>query len=146
MIRPATLHDIPALVALGQRMHAESRYSVLRFNDAKLGATLRQVLDSPTGFLWVATDEQGLTGGLAAIAAPHWCSDDLVSSDLALFMVPEARGGLAPARLVTRYRQWAADLGVVLCDIGVTTGIQTEQTAKLLERLGFTRCGVILES
>ena len=145
MVGPAAHGDLPQLLALGAQMHAESRYHVLAFSGERLRATLAHVLDSPHGFLWVADDGARLTGGLAALAAQHWCSTDLVATDLALFMAPEARGGLTAARLVTRYREWADQVGAVMTDMGVTTGVHTEQTASLLERLGAQRVGILLE-
>lgn len=144
MIRPATLDDVPALVALGATMHHESRFRVLNYSPAKAARTLHTVLEQE--FLWVATADGLVVGGMAAIATPHWASDDLVAMDLALFMSPAFRGTLAPARLVTRYRQWALEKGAVMVDMGVNTGVHVETTTRLLERLGFKRCGVILES
>lgn len=145
MIRPATPDDMVAMIALGARMHAESRYRVLSFSPAKLRTTLQFLLSAQTGFLWVAEVHGEVVGGLAAMCAPHWASDDLMATDLALFMAPEHRGGMAVARLVKQYRRWARAAGAKLVDLGVTTGVHTEETAQLLERLEFRRCGVVLE-
>lgn len=148
MIRPATADDLPSLLALGERMHAESpRFSRLRFDADRLRSTLSSLIGSDSGFLWVAENAAGnLTGGMAAVVVQHWASSDLVATDLALFMDPSARGSLAPLRLLTRYRQWAAERGAKLIQVGVTTGVDTETTARLYEQLGFSRCGVILEA
>lgn len=145
MIRPATHADLPRLLELGAQMHAESRYRVLAFSAARAERTLQMLLDSPNGFLWVAADGGAVTGGLAAMSVPHWASDDEVATDLALFVAPDARGGLTAARLVTRYREWARERGAVIVDMGVSTGVHPEQTARLLERLGARRIGFILE-
>ena len=145
MIRPATLADLPALLALGERMHAESRYARLRFSAARLEQTLRAVLEAPLGFLRVVEIDGVVAGGMAAMACPHWASEDLVSTDLALFIAPDHRGGRTAALLVKRYRDWARAMGVVLPDIGVTTGVQTENTARLFEALGARRIGYVLE-
>jgi len=148
MIRPATHDDLPALLALGARMHAESpRFSRLTFSGVRLRQTLTALIDSPQGFLWVAESDGRVVGGMAAIAVPHWASDDLIATDLALFIDPAHRGGLMPVRLVNRYRWWARDeIKAPIVQVGVTTGVQTETTAQLYERLGLTRCGVILEA
>ena len=147
MIREATLEDIPALLALGQWMASESpRFSRLSFSRDRLTATLAQLIQSPQGFLWVAEEGGGMVGGMAALIHPHWFSDDLVASDLALFMSPQARGGMAAARLLRHYKAWAMAHGAVLVQAGVSTGLRTENTAQLYERMGFERCGVILEA
>lgn len=149
MIRAATLDDLPQLLRLGAAMHAESpRFSRLRFSATRLEATLRALIGVPHGFVMVATAERDgwLVGGMVAVVAPHWASDDLIATDLALFIAPAARGGLLPARLLTRYVQWAHHLGAQIIQAGVTTGIEPETTARLYERMGLTRCGVILEA
>lgn len=146
MIRPANLYDIPALLDLGERMHAESpRFSRLTFSRARLHDTLRMLIDNPLGFVWVAEEEQ-LIGGMVAMASPHWASTDLIATDLALFIEPSRRGSLAPVRLINRYRWWGREIGAVITQVGCTTGVETEKTAQLFERLGLTRCGVILEA
>ena len=147
-IRQATLDDLPALINIGEIMQAESpRFSELSFSAARLGHTLAGLIKSPMGFVWVAEAEGGeVVGSMVAAAYQHWASDDLVSSDLALFMAPSHRGGSAAARLARKYHQWARDLGVRLIQQGVTTGVHTDQTVQLLERLGMKRCGVILEA
>lgn len=148
MIRAAVSADLPPLVLLGQRMHAESpRFARLQFAPARLYQTLCAVLESPTGFLWVAEEGDHLIGGMVAIATPHWASDDLVATDLALFIDPDHRGSLAPVRLLNRYRWWAQhEAKAVITQVGITTGVQTENTAQLYERMGFKRCGAILEA
>jgi GNAT superfamily N-acetyltransferase len=147
MLRAATIDDLPALVELGAVMHAESpRYARLRFDAGRLAQTLTGLLSTPDGFLWVAEREGEIVGGLAAVVVQHWCSADRVAADLALFMTPDARGTLAPARLVNRYVAWARERGAVHVQFGVSTGVHPEQTAQLLERLGFARCGILLET
>lgn len=147
-IRQATLDDLPALINLGELMHAESpRFSTITFSPARLGHTLAALVQSPMGFVWVTETEAGeVVGGMVATAFQHWASDDLMTTDLALFMAPEHRGGTAAARLARKYHQWARDLGAKLIQQGVTTGVHTDQTVQLLERLGMKRCGVILEA
>lgn len=146
MIREAVADDLPHLVELGRAMHAESRFATLRFDPARLNQTLAGLLENPGGFLWVAEHSAGVVGCMAAIIVQHWCSSDLFATDLALFMLPSHRGTLAPARLVNRYQGWAADRGARITQLGVTAGINTEAAVSLYERIGFRRCGVILEA
>lgn len=145
-IRRATLDDLPALIDLGEQMHAESpRFSRISFSRTQLGHTLAGLVEAQMGFVWVSEDGGRVVGGLAAMAFQHWCSDDIMASDLGLFMEPKHRGGAAAARLVRQYHAWAKGVGAKLIQQGVTTGVHTDQTVRLLERLGMERCGVILE-
>lgn len=147
MIRPANAMDIPVLLDLGERMHAESpRFSRLTFSRSRLHDTLRSLIDSPSGFLWVAELNGAVIGGMAGLIAQHWASDDKVATDLALFIDEKQRGGMSTARLITEYKRWAWKHGAHIVQVGVTTGVETEQTARLYERLGLARCGLILEA
>ncbi|MFT3720415.1 GNAT family N-acetyltransferase [Pseudorhodoferax sp.] len=144
MVRNATPEDLDALVELGAVMHAESpRFSRLAFAPHVLRATLLHVMAEH--FLMVAEEGGKIIGGMAAVCAPHWSSLDRVATDLALFIHPDHRGGIAPARLVNQYRIWARAKGAVLIDIGVNTGVQPQATAQLLARMGMRPCGFILE-
>lgn len=146
MIRKATLDDLPTLLALGASMHAESpRFSRLAFSASRLEETLRALILLPRGFVLVAELDGELIGGMAAMCMPHWASADLLATDLALFVAPEHRGGLTAARLVRRYVGWAMGEGAKLIQLGVTTGVATEETARMFEAIGLRRCGVILE-
>lgn len=146
MIRDANLYDLPALLVLGQQMHAESpRFSRLRFSASRLESTLRLLLGSGQ-FVMVAEEGGRLVGGMLAVAMPHYASDDLVASDLALFVTPDARGGMAPVKLIKAYTAWADKRGAVITQVGITTGVKTETTAALYERMGLKRCGALLEA
>lgn len=146
MIRAATAQDIPALVALGARMHAESpRFRRLKFSPEKLTQTLNAVMVNPLGLLWVAEVDGEVVGVAMGIAFEHWCSTDLVATDMAIFVDEQHRGGILAARLVRRFITWMDDTGAVLKTAGVSTGVHADQTALLYERLGMRRFGVLLE-
>lgn len=146
MIRAAAASDLPRLVELGAQMHAESpRYSRLAFDRARTAVTLAQLLESDDGFLYVAEHDGLVVGGLAGIASAHWCSHEKVATDLALFVEPAHRGGLEALRLVRTFIAWAGTRGARIVQLGVTTGIHVEQTARLYERIGLRQCGLIFE-
>lgn len=147
MIRPATLQDLPALLAIGQDMAAESpRYSRLRFSRDKLAAALTTLIPADWGFVRVIDGEQGIVAVMLAAVTEHWISSDRCASDLALYVDPRARGTMAATELICAYREWAREQGAVLLQVGVTTGVHTEKTAQLYEHLGFVRCGIVLEA
>lgn len=145
MIRTATPADIPRMVELGRVMHAESQsHRRLAFSAERLAASLDFAIAQ--GFAMVAEDSAGrIVGGMAAIAAPHYFSEDLQSCDLALFIEPECRGGIAAARLIRAYGDWAEARGVRQPLMGITTGVNAEITEALCERLGWRRIGVVME-
>lgn len=141
MIRPATIADLPRLIELGQAMHGESRFSHMRFEPSKVDAMLRMVIDR--GCLIVAERDGEIFGGFAGVLEQHWFSSDLIATDIALFVDPGKRGGLAAANLVKAFVAWAKEKGAALIDIGVNTGVRTYETARLFERLGGKSAGLL---
>src|SRR3546814_21148286 len=102
MIRNATAADIPACIAMAERMHGESRFARLRWSRAKVGGLMDWCLTNNEGFFSVAEREGVLIGGMIGACTPHWCSDDLVAYDFGLFVEPERPGGRAAAGLCAR--------------------------------------------
>ena len=146
MIREATRDDIERLVLLGSFMHRESeRFEALAFDAQRLENTLATVIESAQGFAWVAESRGLVVGGMVAMITPHWFSPDLTACDLALFMLPEHRGTMAPARLLNAYAAWARNQGAKQVLLGLMTGLHVEQTQALCERLGWRRAGVVME-
>jgi GNAT superfamily N-acetyltransferase len=146
MLREATLDDLDQLLAIGRRMAEESpRFGRLQFDAERLAVTLRAAIESPYAFTWVCARGDRVVGCMFAVLTPHWFSPDLTSCDLALFMLPEHRGTLAPARLLNAYATWARGRGAKHILFGVMTGVHVEETVRLCERLGWRRAGVVME-
>lgn len=146
MIRLATLIDVPAMVDLGQAMHAESpRFSVLPWNGAKLRALIETLIAQPEGLALVAVRDGVVIGGFLGMAVPHFASDALVSCDVALYVAQDRRGGMAAARLLRAYVQWAKARGAVLIQAGITTGVNLKATSRLFASVGFEPAGNLFE-
>ena len=131
---------------LGHLMWKEAEhFHSLRFDAGRLTKTLAAAIESPHGFAWVSERDGLVVGGLIAMLTPHWFSPDLTACDLALFMLPEHRGTMAPTRLLNAYAAWAHDRGAKQILLGLMTGVHVEQTQALCERLGWRRAGVVME-
>jgi GNAT superfamily N-acetyltransferase len=139
MIRPMTAQDIPALLVLGAAMHGESRYANLDFDPQKLRLLGETMLGDPDSWLaLVAERDSEIIGFCIGYVAPHFFGNDLTSGDLAIYVVPEHRGGTIGARLVKLYTGWCEARGVQEPLLGVSAGITPERTGRLYERLGYT--------
>lgn len=145
MLRDATLHDIQRIVDLGALMHAESpTWSRLRFSRDKLAAIVELAINQ--GFAKVVVDCGEVVGGMLALAVPHWFSEDMVACDVAMFIDPAHRGGMAAVRLLNAYALWAREAGATLVHFGVTTGVHNDKTQALCERLGWRQVGALMEA
>lgn len=140
-IRNASTSDLDQLVAMAESMHHESpRFRGFTFLPDRLRGVLDSLLDMDHGCLLVAEQGTELTGGLAAVAYPHFACDVLQACDLGLFMLPQHRGGTTAARLVRKYVEWARGIGAEP-SIGINTGVDPDRTARLLATLGAQQTG-----
>lgn len=145
-IRVATHDDLPRILDLGELLHKESpRWSRISFNRSKASAMLSALIESSDGVIFVAIEDGIVVGGIAGVVEPHWSSDDRLATEVSLFMAPEVRGKMAPARLICALDAWAKKRGAVWVHGGTSTGLAPERTAGLYEAVGWERCAIGLE-
>jgi GNAT superfamily N-acetyltransferase len=139
-----TAQDIPVLLVLGAAMHGESRYAKLDFDPEKLRGLGETILGDPDSWLaLVAERDSEIIGFCIGYVAPHFFGNDLTSGDLAIYVVPEHRGGMIGAMLVKLYTGWCEARGVKEPLLGISAGITPERTGQLYERLGYTERYII---
>lgn len=142
-IRPATLSDLPALMDLAHLMHAESRFAEFPLSESRTAETFARLMASDDGAVLVMEGEGGqIMGGVMGAVTDHWSLSIRVAGELAVFLTPEARRGTAAVRIVRAFEQWAAERGASTVDMGITTGVHTERTGQLYERMGFSFKGM----
>lgn len=142
-VRKATSEDIEQLVEIGRLMHAEApNYRDFAYVPEKVRAALeRSIVDGPA---FVHVDDDGkIDGGFAGVVSERWFSSEKMVNDIALFVTADRRGGLVAYLLMRAFLAWCEMNG---CDprqvqVGITTGVLEDETARLYERLGFRRCG-----
>ena len=134
-----TAQDIPVLIDMGAEMHKESRYANLDFDPQKLWRLGETMLGNPDSWLALVVERDGdIIGFCCGYVAPHFFGTELTSGDLAIYVVPEHRGGTIGARLVKKYTAWCEAQGVREPLLGVSAGITPDRTGQLYERLGYT--------
>lgn len=145
MIRTATAADIPRMLELADAMHAESRFSLLRFSRAKTGALIEGLIDNPDGLALVAERCGQVIGGFIGFVTPHFCSDDLAAYDFGLFIAPQYRGSRAGFALLKAYAEWANAKGALQINAGITTGVALDASTRLFQAAGFAHVGHLFE-
>jgi len=137
-IREMLQGDVHPALSLAADMHQESWFRDFDFDVTKaLSIWDRKVAQPDRWCLFVAEDNDKVIGVFAGFAAEHFFGNDLVSSDLILYVDPEHRGGTAAPRLIKAYQEWAKKIGAKEITIGVSTGVNSERTARLFENMGF---------
>lgn len=139
MIKAAGIDDVDGVVELARRMHGESIYRSIGFNAEKFAGVIREHID--TGCVFVAHRSEVLIGALVGGVCEHLFSNELFGYELGVFVTPECRGGTTAIRLLKAFELWCVEMGAVNIDMGITTGIHTENTGKLYQKLGFIECG-----
>ena len=147
MIRPMTHNDRPVVMARAALMHRESpRFNGYKFDAHKVAQLLRQAVENPDIYCaLVSSVDFVVVGGFLGTAYSQWFSDDRVAADLALFVQPDTRGGIAAMRLIKAYEASAKDLGVKTITLGVSTGVHHDRTIRLYETLGFEEPSIALQ-
>ena len=101
-IRLAQVEDVPALVAIGQRMHGLTRFRNLDYKPENVARALTDVIAKGKHkyVFFVATGAEGrVVGGLLGVLEQHIFSDQLTASVMHFDVLTEARmGGMGCGR------------------------------------------------
>jgi L-amino acid N-acyltransferase YncA len=143
-IRFATVQDIPALVALGQRIHGITRFQTLAYDEARVAQTLHAALtqrkDRYVCFVAVAADGQ-VVGLLLGVLERHIFTHQFTASVMVYAVLPERRTGGHGLRLMKAFEQWARNRQVAEIAFGINSGAEHDAVAAFARKLGFVGVG-----
>ncbi len=143
-IRFATVEDIPALVALGKRMHAITRFRAFDYDEQRIAQALRAAFMQGKGryVCFVAADgENQVVGALLAVLERHIFSDQIIASVMHYDVLPERRMGGYGLRLIKAFEQWAKNRKVAEISFGINSGGEHQQVGVFARRIGFEPVG-----
>lgn len=140
-----TESNVADALKLGHALCEESRYSAFSFNLDKLMvfADAAMALDDYAG--WLAYVDGKPVGIMVGFYTEFIFGKDRIAQDIMLYVLSGHRGSRLAFKLVQAYEQWAIDQGCRVAQLGATTGIETERTVAFLERLGYSRVGIITQ-
>ena len=87
-------------------------------------------------FAFYRKSNEQIIGGMMGCVTESFFGNDVIASDMGLYVYPEYRGGMASVRLVRAFEDWAKSKGVNEINIGQTTGIHMARTSQLYEKMG----------
>lgn len=143
-IRFATLNDIPALVALGKRMHAITRFKSFAYNEARVAQALDAAMSKGNGryICFVAEDStQRVVGVLLAVLEQHIFSEQLVASVLHYDVLPESRMGGYGVRLLRAFEQWSKNRKVAEISLGINSLTEMDAVGGFVSKMGYVKVG-----
>lgn len=140
-VRTATLDDLPALVEMGRRLHAESpRYRDSAYLPEKVEALGRSLI--PAGGTHVAEKDGTIIGVMAGYVMEQWFSDYKVASDLVFYIAPEHRKTSRAALMLVRvFERWAFAQGAQEIIPGISSQIDIEGTTRFYVKMGYVVYG-----
>ena len=141
MIREASLTDIPALLELFYNYYKEGNMKWAEWSDGKTRQSILHGITDEEKLLLVAEKSDKIVGALyGELVYPAFSYTPVFDARI-LYVLPENRGGTLGVQLIKKAKQMNKEAGVPAINIGVTSEIHTERTAKLYEKLGFYRVG-----
>lgn len=140
MIREATIKDVPMLVQLGKAYFEEADWKNYDFDDAWLtGQFYRCLVDEDWHILVSVKDREIVGFAMCENTSLVFTTDTALRCEI-LYILPEWRGAAGPS-LIKYIGKLGKRIGAKCTHIGVTSGITTERTRLLYERLGFKQIG-----
>ncbi|MGX9389628.1 N-acetyltransferase family protein [Nitrobacteraceae bacterium UC4449_H16] len=139
MLRPITTDDVGPIIDMVLTLHVESpNYSLVKPDVPYVRTTLTSMIEQPCFIGTIDVDRRGFMFG---IASRTWYDSELNACELLLYILPKYRGGLLAPRLIKNFETVAKGLDCIHVRAGTSTRVNTEQTLRLYERLGYTRDG-----
>jgi GNAT superfamily N-acetyltransferase len=112
MVREATLDDVPQLVEMGVRFVTETSYiSHMRVCRERIESSAARLVTGPDSVVYVHERNGKLNGMIGMMSLPHLWDGDLLAAEMAWWVEPEARTGLAGVRLLRAAERWAFFIG-----------------------------------
>lgn len=146
-VRRATEADIEAVVDLGAEMHAAGRFADFEYCRPKCRGLVNATITRPDlGFCVVAEkpNYSGPVGFMLACMDEFYFGTEKIAQELALYVVPAARGSSAAVRMMRAFDDWARESGARVAQGGISVGINNDAAAKFYGRFGFEPCGTAM--
>ena len=133
-IRPATLRDVPRLVAMARQQIAATYGDAVPDAPAAVEATVTAlVTQQPPCACFVAERDGTVVGMIGLVAAPSHCSGVPTAGEVMWWVDPAARGG--GLALLRRAERWAAETGAQV--IHMTAPATNPRVGRLYAHRGY---------
>lgn len=143
-IRFATLQDIPALVEVGSRMHALTRFRSQPYIAQKVAQAFSDIIMRGQGkyaFFVAANAEQRVVGALIGVVEQQIFSHSLTASVMHFDVLPEARMDGYGLRLLKGFEKWATNRNAVEVAFSVNSDTEIEKLERFALKMGYSKVG-----
>ena len=144
-VRPATLKDMPSLLAMARQFILEApNYSGRELNENALEANLAAVIQGQ-GAIFVTEHKDALTGGIVCLTTKDWFNNQIIAFEQVFYVVPDYRSTQSALLLIDSFVGWSKHMNAKRVQCGTTTGISTDGCVRLYRHFGFTEYGILMD-
>ena len=144
-VRPATLKDMPSLLAMARQFILEApNYSGRELDENALEANLTAVIQGQ-GAIFVTEHKDVLTGGIVCLTTKDWFNNQIIAFEQVFYIVPEYRSTQSALLLIDSFVSWSKHMNAKRVQCGTTTGISTNGCVRLYRHFGFTEYGILMD-
>lgn len=136
MIRRATVADIPAIAALGERFHALAGWEEIPYSVEDCAASLERFFELGA-FLCVVSDDGGINGMAAGLVCPVYFNADHLSGEELFWWVADDAPQFAGIRLLEALERAARDAGCQTWQMKSLARLNGDRMTRLYERRGY---------
>lgn len=146
-VRPATIDDIPAIAAQGEKFLRASPYSGMVIVDpVSMEQALRGLLQCGAVFVAEEAEEVGSTllgsrqivGGCLGVLTSMWFAPHVsVAAELAWWLEPKYRHGTTGLRLLRMFEGWGIAKGAHLITVSSLGDSDISRESQLIEAFGY---------
>ena len=141
-VRAMEPNDIPEVLRLGYQMHQESVYRRFDYNEDKFARLVCHYMMNPDKCFTCVSVVNGVVNGvLLGSIDEHYFGHDRVASDTLWYVTPKSRGSRAGLQLLRQFEQWSKDRNAAEIYMGVSTGVNSDKTGGVLQKLGYDVVG-----
>lgn len=140
IIRPATAHDVPGLVALSEIWHQDCEMH-LQFDPVRSARLISHLVAADEGIALVGEDRGRLVGMLIGVALERWFSAERVAQALAFVVCPDYRGSNAADQLLVEFQAQGIKRGANVVELGTLAGQGFAAAKVALDRAAFHPVG-----
>lgn len=144
-VRPATLKDMPSLLAMARQFILEApNYASRELDEQALKDNLSAVIEG-MGVVFVTEHKDALTGGIVCLTTKDWFNNQVIAFEQVFYVVPEYRSTQSALLLIDSFVSWAKHMNAKRVQCGTTTGISTDGCVRLYRHFGFTEYGILMD-
>ena len=142
MIRKAVSQDVSQIVDLCKEAHEESKITTAPLDPKTLRTNVQICVLSAEHLVLVVEVDDKIEGLIIGVTHQLWYSRKKQATDLFFYTSQRIRGDGWGTKLMRRFIGWAKDNpGVKEIMLGVSSGIETDRTKTMYERMGAIRIG-----